>query len=201
MNPLANNGVDFYVAHESLKATILTSLLTVWVLIGVFVYLNRYTNRRYFTVWTAAWMFYVVWLTLNLGDLAADHAPLRIMAEQWCVATTAVFLMWGSFRFLGLRSRETAFGLFMAFLFLWSCLGVYQLGRPFPAVVALFALIGLAGIGTGVAFARHRCRRGYIGASMLSLGFFLWGVYFIAFPFAARVPDLMATGFFVSAVL
>jgi two-component system NtrC family sensor kinase len=189
------------VAHESLKATILTSLLTVWVLIGVFVYLNRYTNRRYFTVWTAAWMFYVVWLTLNLGDLAADHAPLRIMAEQWCVATTAVFLMWGSFRFLGLRSRETAFGLFMAFLFLWSYLGVYQLGRPFPAVVALFALIGLAGIGTGVAFARHRCRRGYIGASMLSLGFFLWGVYFIAFPFAARVPDLLATGFFVSAVL
>ena len=201
MNTLANQGVDFYVAHESLKATILTSLLTVWVLVGVFVYLNRYTKRRYFTVWTAAWMFYVVWLTLNLGDLGADHSSLRVMAEQWCVATTAVFLMWGSFRFLGVRVRETAFGLFMAFLFLWSYLGVYQLGRPFPAVAALFALIGLAGIGTAVAFARHRCRRGYIGASMLSLGFSLWGLYFIGYPFAARIPDLLATGFFISAVL
>ncbi|MGA2556452.1 MAG: hypothetical protein ABSG04_09275, partial [Verrucomicrobiota bacterium] len=163
MNALANHGVDFYVAHESLKATILTSLLTVWVLVGVFVYLNRYTKRRYFTVWTAAWMFYVLWLTLSLGDLSGQFAPLTIMAEHWCVATTAVFLMWGSFRFLGLRVRETAFGLFLAFLFLWSYLGVYQLGRPFPAEVALFALIGLAGMVTAAAFARHRCLRGYIG--------------------------------------
>jgi two-component system NtrC family sensor kinase len=201
MNTLASHGVDFYVAHESLKATILTSLLTVWVLIGVFVYLNRYTKRRYFTVWTAAWMFYVLWLTLSLGDLTGENAPLRIMAEQWCVATTAVFLMWGSFRFLGLRVRETSFGLFMAFLFLWSYLGVYRLGRPFPAVVSLFALIGLAGMGAAAAFARHRCRRGYIGASMLSLGFFLWGAYFIGYPFVARIPDLLATGFFISAVL
>ena len=77
MNALANHGVDFFVAHESLKATILTSLLTVWVLVGVFVYLNRYTKRRYFTVWTAAWMFYVLWLTLSLGDLAGVYAPLR----------------------------------------------------------------------------------------------------------------------------
>src|ERR1035441_78041 len=153
MSTLTSHGVDFYVAHESLKATILTSLLTVWVLIGVFVYLNRYTKRRYFTVWTAAWMFYVLWLTLNLGDLTGGNAPLRMMAEQWCVATTAVFLMWGSFRFLGTRVRETSFGLFMAFLLLWSYLGVYQLGRPFPAVVSLFALIGLAGIGPAGGFA------------------------------------------------
>jgi two-component system NtrC family sensor kinase len=201
MNAPASQGVDFYVAHESLKATILTSLLTVWVLVGVFVYLNRYTKRRYFTIWTAAWMFYVVWLTLNLGDLAGEQSSLGTMAEQWCVAATAVFLMWGSFRFLALRARETIIGLFLAFLFLWSYLGVYQLGRPFAAVVSLFALIGLAGIGAAAAFARHRCRRGYIGASMLSLGFFLWGVYFMGFPFAARIPDLLATGFFVSAVL
>jgi two-component system NtrC family sensor kinase len=201
MNMLAETGVDFCVAHESLKATILTSLLTVWVLIGVFVYLNRYTKRRYFTLWTAAWLFYVVWLTLSLGDPAAENAPLKVMAQQWCMAATAVFLMWGSCRFLGLRARETALGLFMAFLFLWSYIGVWELKRPFAAVVSLFALIGLAGIVTALAFARHRCRRGYIGASMLSLGFFLWGAYFIAYPFVARVPDLLATGFFVSAVL
>jgi PAS domain S-box-containing protein len=201
MNSPAESGLDFYVAHESIKATILTSLLTVWVLIGVFVYLNRYTKRRYFTLWTTAWMFYVVWLTLNLGDLATEQNSLRVMSEQWCMASVAVFLMWGAFRFLGLRVRETIIGLFMGFLFLWSFIGVYQLGRPFAAKVSLFALIGLAGIGAGVAFARHRCRRGYIGASMLSLGFTLWGFYFMAYPFSAKFRDLRATGFFISAVL
>ncbi len=195
------NGVDFLVAHESIKATILTSLLTVWVLIGVFVYLNRYTKRRYFTLWTTAWMFYVVWLTLNLGALAAEQRAILVMSLQWCMAAAAVFLMWGSFRFLALRVREPLIGLFLAFLFLWSYMGVYQLGRPFAAKVSLYALIGLAGVGAGVAFARHRCLRGYIGASMLSLGFCLWGLYFMAYPFAEQYPDLLATAFFLSAVL
>jgi hypothetical protein len=35
----------------------MVSLLSVWVLVGLFCYLNRYTKREYFTIWTAAWLF------------------------------------------------------------------------------------------------------------------------------------------------
>src|SRR6185503_1558470 len=38
--------------------TMLGSLLTVWVLVGLFFYLNHYTRRRYFTIWAVAWLFY-----------------------------------------------------------------------------------------------------------------------------------------------
>ena len=41
------------------------------VLVALFYYLNRYTKRYYFTIWTAAWLFYALWLTIGLSVLTA----------------------------------------------------------------------------------------------------------------------------------
>ena len=105
---------------QYLHATLSVSLLSVWVLVGLFYYLNRYTKREYFTVWTAAWLFYALWLTLSL--MAPDIAPGQIVfiLKQWCVAISSVFLLWGSLRFLNLPVRQTLFGLFMLFLLTWT---------------------------------------------------------------------------------
>ena len=59
-------GFDIIFPREYLRAALLVSLLSVWVLVGLFYYLNRYTKRRYFTIWTAAWLFYALWLTLGI---------------------------------------------------------------------------------------------------------------------------------------
>jgi hypothetical protein len=48
---------DIIFPREYLRAALLVSLLSVWVLVGLFYYLNRYTKRYYFTVWTAACCF------------------------------------------------------------------------------------------------------------------------------------------------
>ena len=62
--------------QQYLQAALLVSLVSVWLLVGLFYYLNRYTKRDYFTIWTAAWLFYALWLTLcwqgdNLGPPAS----------------------------------------------------------------------------------------------------------------------------------
>jgi len=55
--------------------------------VGVFYFLNTYTRRRYFTIWTTAWLFYALWLTLNffgairfarivVADLAQGVVPV-----------------------------------------------------------------------------------------------------------------------------
>ena len=80
----------------------MVSLLSVWVLVGLFYYLNRYTKREYFTVWTAAWLFYALWLTLSLQMKDTPPGSILFMIKQWCVAISAVFLLWGSLRFLSL---------------------------------------------------------------------------------------------------
>ncbi|HEV2318949.1 MAG TPA: hypothetical protein VGV18_04320, partial [Verrucomicrobiae bacterium] len=102
-------------------AAMMVSLLSVWMLVGLFFYLNRYTKREYFTIWTVAWLFYALWLTLSLkaiqttgslnaagaGELPVSNFPAHIstfwqiifILKQCCVAISAVFLLWGSLRF------------------------------------------------------------------------------------------------------
>jgi len=43
--------------NDQLRAGLLISLGSVWILVGVFSYLNYYTRKRYFSIWTVAWLF------------------------------------------------------------------------------------------------------------------------------------------------
>src|ERR1039458_10331181 len=96
------------VSRQYLPAALMVSLLSVWVLVGLFFYLNRYTRREYFTIWTAAWLFYALWLTLGLRFESAPPGTLVFMLKQCCVSISAVFLLWGSLRFLSLPVRQTS---------------------------------------------------------------------------------------------
>ena len=60
-------GFDIIFPREYMRVALLVSLLSVWVLVGLFYYLNRYTKRYYFTIWTAAWLFYACWLTIGIS--------------------------------------------------------------------------------------------------------------------------------------
>ena len=51
-----NVHLDF--SEQYLQATLFVSLLSVWVLVGLFYYLNHYTGGRISAVWTVAWLFY-----------------------------------------------------------------------------------------------------------------------------------------------
>src|SRR5579859_3658759 len=113
-------GFDIVFPREYLRAALIVSLLSVWVLVGLFYYLNRYTKREYFAIWTTAWLFYALWLTLGLTMHDVVSNEVIFMLRQCCVAISAVFLLWGSARFLSLPVRQTLFGLFMFFLLAWT---------------------------------------------------------------------------------
>ena len=70
-------------SQQYLRAALMVSLLSVWVLVGLFYYLNHYTKREYFTVWTAAWLFYALWLTLglNVQDVRRACRQHRLQAQ------------------------------------------------------------------------------------------------------------------------
>src|SRR5437660_9116121 len=89
-------GLDIIFPHEYLRAALMVSLLSVWVLVGLFYYLNHYTRRDYFTIWTAAWLFYALWLTLCLRTGETTPGSILFMVKQSCVSISAVLLLWGS---------------------------------------------------------------------------------------------------------
>ncbi len=95
-------GLDILFPREYMRAALLVSLLSVWVLVGLFYYLNRYTKRSYFNMWTAAWLFYALWLTLGITVPNPPPESFVLILRQWCVSISAVFLLWGSMSFLEL---------------------------------------------------------------------------------------------------
>jgi signal transduction histidine kinase/CheY-like chemotaxis protein len=179
----------------------MVSLLSVWVLVGLFFYLNRYTRREYFTIWTAAWLFYALWLTLSLrmGNPGAESVLFAI--KQCCVSISAVFLLWGSLRFLGIPVPQRLLGGFMAFLVVWTFVSPQAITGVLQIELPVFILLGLSSLFAGVCFFRLRKQRAFVGAGMLCLGFLLWGVYLGSYPFSQQYGNLYSAGFFIAAVL
>jgi two-component system NtrC family sensor kinase len=184
-----------------LRTGLLVSLLSVWVLVILFFYLNRYTRRRYFAIWNAGWLFYAVWLTLGLNYSNADEVPLLAMLRQWCLICSAVFLLWGSASFLGSDANRRLIALFAGFLFIWSYVEFYQMRSSPWSSAPIFGLMGVASLITARAFFKLRRGTCFVGAGLLAFGFLLWGFYLAACPFVSGNPQLLVAAFFISAVL
>ena len=121
---------------------------------------------------------------------------------------SAVFLLWGSLRFLKIPVRQTLFGLFMLFLMAWTFIGPHiiseSLGtqaRILEMQLPVFILLGLSSVFAGVCFFRLRKKMPFVGAGMLAMGFFLWGLYLGSYPLSQQDEHLSSAGFFVAAVL
>src|SRR5581483_782112 len=200
--------------NGQLRAGLFISLISVWLLVGVFSYLNYYTRRKYFSIWTVAWLFYSLYLTLSYslfwyyGNFR-DEPWWATMLKQWCIGIAAVFMLWGSLRFLGKRVRQLSLGLFLCFLFVWSFVANYpgsndstlDKNERLILQAPIFVLIGAASVVTVWGFYQYRRKRQYLGAGLLSFGFMFWGLFVAAYPFLERLSDYMSTGFFTASVL
>ena len=198
--------VDF--SGQYLRAALMVSLMSVWMLVGLFYYLNRYTKRDYFTVWTAAWLFYALWLTMGLKFEDATPDGIVFKIEQCCVSISAVFLLWGSMLFLKIPVRQMLFGLFMLFLLVWTFASPHMISaslnpkmRILDMQLPVFILLGLSSVFAGVCFFRLREKMPFVGAGMLATGFFLWGLYLGSYPLSQQDQRISSAGFFVAAVL
>jgi hypothetical protein len=76
-------GFDIIFPREYLRAALIVSLLSVWVLVGLFYYLNRFTKRHYFNIWTAAWLFYALWLTIGITVPNPSPESFVFKVRQW----------------------------------------------------------------------------------------------------------------------
>jgi signal transduction histidine kinase/ActR/RegA family two-component response regulator len=194
-------GFDLVFPRESLRAALIVSLLSVWVLVALFYYLNRFTRRNYFTTWTAAWLFYALWLTLSITTISFVGSPVLSMLKQWCVGISAIFVLLGSLQFMNKPARQTLTTLFLVFLLVWSFAAPRLLDTEVMAQTPVFLLMGLASMLAAAAFYQLRRSQPYVGAGLLSFGFLLWGFYLATYPVSQLNDSLISGSFLVSAVL
>lgn len=205
---------DINAADGKLRAGLFMSLLSVWLLVGVFTYLNYYTRRRYFSIWTVAWLFYALYLTLsytlychygNFDDMG-HHRWWATMLKQWMISTTAVFMLWGSLRFLGKKVRQVLLVFFLAFLFVWSFAANWpnqetEPVNPWARQMPIFLLISLSSVVSVWGFTKYRRKRKFLGAGLLTFGFLIWGLFVAAYPILQAYAEYMSTAFFTASVL
>lgn len=191
----------FVLPSQSLKAALLVSLLSVWVLIGIFFYLNYYTRRRYFTIWATGWLFYAIWLTLNFYSIDWRETNFLLMLKQWGISATASMFFWGSAVYLGNKINQRVVALFVLFLFVWSYFGAYHLTDYWQVRMPIYTLICLASLRISWCFFLYRQRHPYVGAGLLAFGFFLWGIFHIIYPIMQRINELHTASYLISAIV
>lgn len=184
---------------EWTKAALLLALISTWVVVTLFAFLNHTTHRRYFSLWTVAWVFYALYLAASIGLLESPTASWLLMARSACIGMCALFMFWGSFELMlqGRRPRELGFG--SVLILIWSYIAAFHVRDRFWISLPVFTLLGVAGMYTGYAYWRRRRR--YLGGTILSAGFGLWGVHLILFPFADRSAQTTALAYFASAMV
>lgn len=194
-------GFNLELPESSLKTAVVFSLLSVWVLVGLFQYLNRYTRRRYFAIWTGGWLFYALFLTIRASLEHFASPPLLMMLENWCIAIAAVLMFWGSFSFLELRVGQRLIAIAILFVSIWSYSVAYEFPGELWIKIPAFALLGGASLFTAVGFFLQRKRTPYVGIGLLTFGFGLWALYLVFYPFLQASEVLLSTGFLISTVL
>ncbi|HTS16308.1 MAG TPA: ATP-binding protein [Verrucomicrobiae bacterium] len=195
---LLNESVLFF-PPEWIKSALVLALITVWMVIILFTYMNFSTRRSHLSLWTVAWMFYSVYLTASIGLEESPETPFLLMASRACIGISALFMFWGSFQLAEITRDQRELTLATALIVIWSYFAAYRVQDGLWLTLPVFVLLAAAGVYTGVLY--MRARRRSRGSIILGLGFLLWGIHLIGFPLASGSPVLMAGAYLTSAIL
>ncbi|MGD1019627.1 MAG: ATP-binding protein [Verrucomicrobiia bacterium] len=192
-------GAGFTIPVEWTNAVLILALMSIGMVLALFAYLNHRTKRPCFSLWIVSWTAYAGYLAAAIGLQESPEFPVLVMMRRCCIGVSALYMFYGSFYLAGrprtLRELHFATGM----LVIWSAVAAFEVRDRFWITMPVFALLAAAGIYTGVAYLFRR--KTYHGATILGIGFLLWGAHLIAFPYAEDSQLLTTLGYFLTAVL
>jgi two-component system NtrC family sensor kinase len=195
---MAGSG-NFAFPVEWTNAVLILALMSICMILALFAYLNHRTRRPYFSLWIVSWTAYAGYLAAAIGLQESPEFPVLVMMRRCCIGLSAVYMFYGSFYLAGrprsLRELKFATGM----LVVWSAVAAFVVRDRFWITIPVFALLAAAGIYTGIAYLLRR--KTYHGATILGIGFLLWGAHLIAFPYAEGSQPLTTLEYFLTAVL
>lgn len=191
MDALAGDAAGFPV--EWAKAALIVAMICTAVVIALFGYVNYFTRRTYFRLWTVAWMFYLVYLGASFALLESPQVLLLRMVQRSCMGISALLMYWGAFRLGGHPRRQRELILGLVFIVLWSwCAMEFMDGRLWSSI-PVCAL--LSGGSFYTAYFHLSDRHSSFGKKVLGLGFVAWGLHLLWLPVLEYSPAWTAVAY------
>jgi PAS domain S-box-containing protein len=175
---------------EWVKGALVLGLVSSWVVITLFAYLNHQTRKPYLSLWTVAWMFYSVYLAASLSLQEAPEMPLLALVRRTCIGISALFIFWGSLQRTNQRRSLRELGGGVAVIVLWNYVAVVLIRERFWCSLPMFVLLAAAGVYSALPYLRNRRRTR--GGTILGVGFLLWSLHLLVVPFLGSSLPAMA---------
>ena len=184
---------------EWTRGVLVLALMSICMVLALFIYLNHRLKRPYFSMWIVSWVCYAGYLASAIGLEESPDFPFLVMMRRCFIGLSAVYMFWGSFNLAGrprpLRELQFTTGLIVV----WSAVAAFLVRDWFWITMPVFALLSAAGIYTGVAYLLQR--KTYHGGAILGIGFLLWGMHLLVFPFAEGSRLFATFGYLTTAGL
>ena len=140
-------------------------------------------RKPHFLWWTLAWALYAVRNAVILLFLVTEETQW-LFWHQVATGWTAVAFLWAALVFATGRLLPRAVGvLIWAFPLVWSYLAVYRLDHFLWAAAPAVAFLSGATLWTALVFWRHYRQLPSWSSMMLAIGFALWGLHHLDYPF------------------
>jgi PAS domain S-box-containing protein len=174
---------------EWVKGALVLGLVSSWVVIALFAYLNHRAPKPYLSLWTVAWMFYSVYLAASLSLPENAHLDLLAFVRQTCIGISALFLFWGSLYITNQRRSRRELGGAVCLVVLWNAVGVIVVRDRLWCTMPMFLLLAAAGVYSATPFLRAQRRTR--GATLLGIGLLLWSLHVVAAPSLESLPSAL----------
>lgn len=166
---------------SELAATLLQGAITCGLAVLCVHLFSRY-QRPWFGWFAVAWGVYVARLLCILSFLLTDNR-IWLYWHQVTTGWTALALLWAALVFLRQPRPRPQYLLVALFPPLWSYVAIYQLEHFLWAALPAVLFLSGATMWTGWVFWRHHRLVTSIGARLLAVAFFAWGVHHLDYPF------------------
>lgn len=155
------------------------------VMVGVAVvclYLYARYRRSYFAVWGLAWSLYAVRMGAIICFLFTRH-DFWLFSHQVLTGWTAVAFLWAAVSFSRPLRLRPVYLFLVAFPPVWSYVAIYRLDEFLLAAGPAVLFLAGATAWTGVVLWRHHRHVGSLPAAVTAVGFVLWGLHHLDYPF------------------
>jgi signal transduction histidine kinase len=190
------------VVQDPATTELAAAFLEVAVTLGlalIFLHLFRLYHKRSYAAWGVAWSLYALRLGAIITFLVtADRVWLYW--HQVVTGWTALAILWAALVFSQRLEWKRRYLVVAVFPVLWSYAAIYQLDNFLLAAGPAVAFLSAATLWAGWALFRYHRQVRSRAALMLAVGFFLWALHHLDYPFLRAQGTWAPWGYYLDLI-